>query len=155
MASVLVIEDDDRIARFVTRALHDDGHMVEANARGAAGLHQALAKDFDLVVLDLMLPDMPGEQVLERLVEMRPEQRVLVLSAVPEIGARVLALERGAADFLDKPFAIAELLARVRARLRATAPGAAARWLLAGPVVLDLRMHRVEVHGNQVDLSFR
>jgi two-component system OmpR family response regulator len=136
---VLVIEDDDRIARFVTRALEGDGYTVESSPRGADGLHQALANDFDLVVLDLMLP----------------EQRVLILSAVPEIGARVAALENGAADFLGKPFAIAELLARVRARIRAPAPGAATRWMRAGPVVLDIRMHRVEVMGRQVDLSFR
>jgi DNA-binding response OmpR family regulator len=155
MNKVLVIEDDDRIARFVTRALEGEGYTVETNPRGADGLHQALANDFDLVVLDLMLPDMTGEQVLERLVDMRPEQRVLVLSAVPEIGARVAALENGAADFLGKPFAIAELLARVRARIRAPAPGAATRWMRAGPIVLDIRMHRAEVMGRQVDLSFR
>ncbi|HEV7899108.1 MAG TPA: response regulator transcription factor [Planosporangium sp.] len=155
MSRVLVIEDDDRIARLVSRALTDDGHGVERAARGGEGLNEALAGDFDLVVLDLMLPDMMGTQVLERLVEVRPEQRVLVLSAVPEIGTRVAVLETGAADFLGKPFAVAELIARVRARLRVPAPGAAARWLRAGPVLLDLRLRRAEVAGSQVELSFR
>jgi DNA-binding response OmpR family regulator len=152
---VLVIEDDDRIARLVSRALTDNGYGVERAARGGDGLNEALAGDFDLVVLDLMLPDIPGTEVLERLVEVRPEQRVLVLSAVPEIGARVAVLEAGAADFLGKPFAVAELLARVRARLRVPAPGAAARWLRAGPVLLDLRLRRAETDGSQVELSFR
>ena len=155
MANVLVIEDDPRITRFVTRALNDDGHLVESALEGTTGLNQALATDFDLVILDLMLPDLHGGQVLERLVHLRPDQRVLVLSAVPEIGARVAALEMGAADFLGKPFAIAELLARVRARLRAPAPRAAARWLRAGPVVLDLQLRRVEVNGRQIELPTR
>lgn len=155
MSRVLVIEDDDRIARLVSRALTGDGHGVERAARGGEGLNEALAGDFDLIVLDLMLPDMMGTQVLDRLVEVRPEQRVLVLSAVPEIGTRVAVLEKGAADFLGKPFAVAELLARVRARLRVPAPGAAARWLRAGPVVLDLRLRRAAVDGRQAELSFR
>jgi two-component system OmpR family response regulator len=155
MSQVLVIEDDDRIARFVTRALQSDGYTVERRPDGTSGLHEALASDYDLVILDLMLPDISGEQVLERLVDMRPEQRVLVLSAVPEIGSRVAVLEAGAADFLGKPFAIDELLARVRARLRAEAPGAAARWLHAGPISLDLRLHRASMDGRQVELSIR
>jgi two-component system, OmpR family, response regulator len=155
MSRVLVIEDDDRIARLVSRALQDDGYGVERSATGPEGLHTALANDFDLVVLDLMLPGLPGTQVLERLVDSRPEQRVLVLSAVPEIGTRVAVLEAGAADFLGKPFAVAELLARVRTRLRAPTPGAAARWLRAGPVVLDLRLRRADVAGHHVELSLR
>lgn len=155
MNQVLVIEDDDRIARFVTRALQGDGYTVERRSEGMAGLNEALACSYDLVILDLMLPDMPGEHVLERLIDMRPDQRVLVLSAVPEIGSRVAVLEAGAADFLGKPFAIDELLARVRARLRAQAPGAAARWLQAGPITLDTRLHRAQVNGKQVELSIR
>jgi two-component system OmpR family response regulator len=152
---VLVIEDDDRISRLVARALQNDGYGVERSASGSDGLNVALANDFDLVVLDLMLPGMTGTEVLQRLVTARPEQRVLVLSAVPEIGTRVAVLEAGAADFLGKPFAIAELLARVRARLRSPSPGAASRWLRAGPIVLDLRLRRAEVAGLQVGLSFR
>jgi DNA-binding response OmpR family regulator len=152
---VLVIEDDERISRLVSRALQQDGYPVECSPTGSAGLHAALANDFALVVLDLMLPGMSGNEVLRRLVDARPEQRVLVLSAVPEIGARVEALEAGAADFLGKPFAVAELVARVRARLRSPAPGAASRWLTVGPVRLDLRQRRAEVRGAQVPLSWR
>jgi DNA-binding response OmpR family regulator len=152
---VLVIEDDDRLARMVGRALRDDGYGVERAANGTDGLTAALQRDFDLVVLDLMLPGLAGARVLERIVEARPDQRVLVLSAVPEIGTRVAVLEAGAADFVPKPFALAELLARVRARLRVPAPGAAARWLRAGPVELDLRLRRARVGGHLVELSFR
>ena len=152
---VLVVEDDDRVARLVSRALQEDGYTVDRAATGPAGLGAALANDFDLVLLDLMLPGMGGTQVLERLVEARPEQRVLVLSAVPEIGARVACLDAGAVDFVGKPFVVAELLARVHARMRVPAPGAARRWLTVGPVTLDLRQRRATVAGRRVELSLR
>jgi DNA-binding response OmpR family regulator len=160
MGRILVIEDDERIAQLVARALREDGYTVECVASGAAGLSAALANDFDLVVLDLMLPEMSGTQVLERMVEVRPEQRVLVLSAMPEIETRVACLDAGAADFLGKPFAITELLARVRARLRAPAPMVtsgrqSSRQLTAGPVRLDLRSRRATVADRHVELSVR
>jgi DNA-binding response OmpR family regulator len=150
-----VVEDDDRIARLVARALRDDGHVVDLAETGQYALDAALAVEFDLVVLDLMLPGMAGTEVLDRLVGARPDQRVVVLSAVPEIGTRVACLEAGAADFLGKPFAVAELLARIRARMRCPAPGAEKRWLSVGPVRLDLRLRRAAVTGRQVELSLR
>jgi two-component system, OmpR family, response regulator len=152
---VLVVEDDERVGGLVARALQEDGYCVDRARDGLSGLGAAMASDFDLVVLDLMLPDLPGTDVLNRLVAARPEQRVLVLSAVPEIGARVACLESGAVDFVGKPFVIAELLARVHARMRAPAPGVARRWLTAGPVSLDLRQRRATVAGRRVDLSLR
>jgi DNA-binding response OmpR family regulator len=139
----------------VARALDSEGFVTERAATGPGGLAAALAGDFDLVVLDLMLPGLDGSEVLHRILDERPDQRVLVLSAVPEIGARVAALESGAADFLGKPFAVAELLARVRARLRSTAPGTAPRWLRAGPVRLDLRRRRAQVNGADAELPMR
>jgi len=153
---VLVIEDDDGIGRLLLRALECDGHCAERSASGPDGLATALSSNFDLVILDLMLPGMDGRQVLHHLLEQRPEQRVLVLSAVPGIGTRVAVLEAGGVDFLAKPFAVAELLARVRARLRSPAPRAAAvRWLRAGPVRLDLSRRRAEINGADLDLPLR
>jgi two-component system, OmpR family, response regulator len=152
---VLVVEDDERIARLVARALRGEGHAVDHAANGPAGLGVATATDFDLVVLDLMLPGMDGTEVLERLIAVRPEQPVLVLSAVGEIGTRVACLEAGAADFLGKPFAVAELVARVHVRMRRPAAGAARPWLAVGPVGLDLRLHRATVAGRRVELSLR
>jgi DNA-binding response OmpR family regulator len=153
---VLVIEDDDGIGRLVLRALECDGHSAERTSSGPAGLAAALNHDFDLVILDLMLPGMDGRQVLGRLIDQRPGQRVLVLSAVPGIGTRVAVLEAGGADFLGKPFAVAELLARVRARLRSGAPATApSRWLHAGPVRLDLSRRRAEINGADLELPLR
>jgi len=155
MARVLVVEDDEGIGRLVTRALASDGHDTERVSTGPEGLAAALANDFELVILDLLLPGMGGGEVLERLVQERPEKPVLVLSAVSEIGARVAVLEAGAADFLAKPFAVAELLARVRARLRWRAAGTASGTLRAGPVVLDLRRRRARINGADLALPHR
>lgn len=155
MGRVLVVEDDDRIAGLVARALRADGHAVDQVATGPDGLQAALSTTFDLIVLDLMLPGIGGTEVLQEVVKARPEQRVFVLSAVPEIGTRVACLEAGATDFLGKPFAIAELVARVRTRIRAPAPGAQRRWLSIGLITLDLRLHRARVRDRPVDLSFR
>jgi DNA-binding response OmpR family regulator len=156
VGQLLVIEDDDGIGRLILRALERDGYTAVRAATGPDGLAEALAHDFDLVILDLMLPGMDGRQVLELLIEERPGQRVPVLSAVPEIGTRVAVLEAGAVDFLGKPVAVAELLARVKARLRSPGPRAgAARWLYAGPVRLDLSRRRAEVNGADLELPLR
>jgi DNA-binding response OmpR family regulator len=152
MAQLLVVEDEERISRFVCRALRGDGHTVTTAATGPAGLDRATGGDYDLVVLDLMLPELPGAMVLERLMAAKPSQRVLVLSAVSGVATRVRVLELGAVDYLAKPFAVAELLARVHARLRdAMEP----QWIEAGRVRLDSQRRRVEVHGHQLTLPER
>jgi DNA-binding response OmpR family regulator len=117
MSRILVIEDDERIGQLITRALENEGFATQRESTGTNGLTTALAQNFDLIVLDLTLPGMDGRTVLQRLVDERPEQQVLVLSALPDIGTRLAVLAAGAADFLGKPFALAELLARVRALL--------------------------------------
>src|ERR1700690_474324 len=119
---ILVVEDEKRIADFLTRGLQGAGYAVDAAADGATGLHLIHSTDYDLVILDLMLPDMDGLQVLEKIRNRKAGPPVLILSARGALEDRVRGLEQGADDYLVKPFAFVELLARVRALLRRGQP---------------------------------
>ena len=118
---ILIVDDEPRITSMVARALTRRGYQVEK--AGDIEIATALVRDqqFDLIVLDLRLPDGDGVSFLGRLVEERPELRVLVLSALADVDTRVRVLSIGAADYLSKPFSIFELVARVEARLRDSA----------------------------------
>src|SRR5262245_50400864 len=105
MGRVLVVEDDERTARLLNRALTGSGLSVQWAPTGTEGLDTALRGDFDLVVLDLMLPGIDGVEVLRRIVGERPHQQILVLSGACDVANRVACLEAGAEDFLAKPFA--------------------------------------------------
>lgn len=155
MSRLLVVEDEERVRQLVRRVLESEGYSVDTAATGAEGLTKAEVHAYGLVVLDLMLPDMSGDEVLAELLGRRLAMRVLVLSAVPEIGQRVHVLDMGALDFLPKPFAIAELLARVRARLRDAAPAAAPRIVQVGELRLDMRRRVLVAAGRTVPLSQR
>ena len=132
LGRILIVDDEPKICSFIGRALAAAGYATEFADSGAEGLRRALATRYDLVILDLVMPDLDGRQVLGRLLASRPGQAVIVLSCVADVAAKVDCLERGAQDYLTKPFSLAELLARVRVRLRgephphaeAYAPGA-------------------------------
>jgi two-component system copper resistance phosphate regulon response regulator CusR len=150
-----VIEDEPRIASFVTRALTAQGFAVERVPDGETGLARAREAPFAMVVLDLLLPGIDGTEVLERLIESRPEQRILVLSAMAEVETRVHCLERGAVDFLAKPFSLAELTARIRARLREPAAIPMDRFVTVGRLRLDLARRTVDAGSGAVSLTDR
>src|SRR5215469_1318061 len=116
---ILIVDDEPKIRSFIGRALAAAGYSTEFADCGAEGLRRALQSHYDLVILDLVMPDLDGRQVLRRLLAGQPEQAVMVLSCVADVAAKVDCLERGAQDYLTKPFSLAELLARVRVRLRA------------------------------------
>jgi DNA-binding response OmpR family regulator len=155
VARLLVIEDEARLRTFLARTLEADGHFVAVAATGPDGVRLASDDAFDLVLLDLMLPGYDGFEVLRRVLDRDPEQRVLVLSAVSDVASRVRCLQMGAVDFLTKPFAAAELVARVHTRLRAPRAPAAQRWLRVGEATLDLERQMLEVAGHTVPLSHR
>ena len=123
LGRILIVDDEPKIRSFIGRALDAAGYATESADSGGEGLRRALNSHYDLVILDLVMPDLDGRQMLGKLVSARPEQPVIVLSCVADVAAKVDCLERGAQDYLTKPFSLAELLARVRVRLRGEAHG--------------------------------
>ena len=115
---VLVVDDEPRILSFVARGLRRVGLLVDVAARGEEALRLALANRYDVVILDLLLPDLPGTEVLARLMQERPDQCVIVMSALGDTASKVACLDLGAEDYVSKPCSLEELLARIRARLR-------------------------------------
>jgi DNA-binding response OmpR family regulator len=152
--NVLIVEDEDRIASFIERGLKSEGFAVQRAADGATGYTLACQDEVDLVILDLMLPEMPGEQVLERLRATRPDVPVIVLTAKDAVEDRVRNLNAGADDYLTKPFSFAELLARVHARLRSR-DQSSSTVLAVGDVELDVRSRTAGIDGRDVSLTAR
>jgi DNA-binding response OmpR family regulator len=151
---LLVVEDEARIASFLVKGLSDQGYMVECVETGAEALERGRDPDLDLLILDLGLSDMDGLDVLR---ELRGEGRrvpVVILTARGEVDDRVEGLNLGADDYLTKPFAFDELLARVRTRLRSR-KGAGLAPPEVGGVRLDATARRAEVAGGTVDLTER
>jgi DNA-binding response OmpR family regulator len=151
----LVVEDEDRIASFVSKGLKAEGFTPTVVADGVSGLDYALTGPFDLMILDIGLPGLDGFTILQRVQAERPELPVIVLTARDSVTDTVQALEGGAADYMSKPFRFAELLARVRLRLRSPAQAAPDDELVAGEVRLDLRRRRAYVGEREVELSAR
>src|ERR1700677_2138706 len=143
-ARILVADDEPGIRAFIGRALAAAGYAADFAGTGAEALQRALAGHYDLVILDLVMPDMAGQVVLERLLATDPGQAVLVLSCLADVASKVNCLERGAQDYLTKPFSLAELLARVRVRLRGEAhlhaltDVAGSEFIKAGCLTLDV-----------------
>ena len=151
---VLVVEDEPGIADFVERGLRAAGYAVTAVADGERGQLEALSGKYDLVVLDILLPGRDGLEVLDAIRRHDPALPVILLTAKGEVPDKVAGLDRGANDYIVKPFAVEELLARVRAHLRRPGQPAANR-LEVGDLRLDLRTRRVERDGRQVALTTR
>ena len=160
MGRILVIDDEPGIIRFVRRSLESDGHTFFGANDAASGLRAYAEHQPDLVILDLLMPGVGGFGILAALLEESPAARVLVLSAVGDIQARVRCLELGAVDYMVKPFAVVELLARVHSRLRDSGPvppvvPSTSEALQVGNIRLDLRARRLECDGVYVELSQR
>ena len=159
MARILVVEDEAKIARFVELELSHEGYEVDKAEDGRAGLELALSTDYDLILLDIMLPQISGMEVLRRL-RREKDTPVILLTARDAVMDKVAGLDAGADDYITKPFAIEELLARIRVALkRHAAPAASAaiatNALTAHGVTLDVDRHEVTVEGAPVELTNR
>jgi len=157
-ARILVADDEPGIRAFIGRALGAAGYAADFAATGAEALQRTLASRYDLVILDLVMPDMAGQVVLERLLAADPEQAVLVLSCLADVASKVNCLERGAQDYLTKPFSLAELLARVRVRVRVRPRGVAGSGgfgeiVRAGQLTLDVGRLVADIGAGPVPLT--
>jgi DNA-binding response OmpR family regulator len=151
-ARILVVEDEAGIADFLERGLRAADFDVRVALDGTTGEAQALGEPLDLVILDLMLPGRSGAEVLAALRERKPELPVVLLTARGEVRDRISGLDAGAVDYLVKPFAMAELVARVRAQLR-SARRAPPTLLRSGDIEVDLLSRAVHRSGERVRLS--
>ncbi len=152
---MLVVEDERKVANFIRQGLVEEGHTVEVAADGETALDLLLSESpYDLVVLDVMLPKRDGFAVLKSLREHRIETPVLMLTARDSVADKVAGLDRGADDYLTKPFAFEEFLARVRALLRRGAPRRAPVLRLLD-LTLDPATREVTRGGRRIDLTVR
>ena len=150
---ILLVEDEEKLARMVELELNYEGYQVEKALDGRRGLELALSSSFDLVLLDIMLPQLSGMEVLRRL-RRESQVPVIMLTARDSVVDKVAGLDSGADDYITKPFAIEELLARIRAALRnKSGQGSPSVPLSAGPLVLDVEKHQVTVRGQNVELT--
>lgn len=158
MAKILIIEDETKIARFVELELKHEGNEVEKAADGRTGLSMALEGDFDLILLDVMLPQLNGLEVLRRF-RLEKETPVIMLTARDAVMDKVSGLDAGADDYITKPFAIEELLARIRVALKKKAGTQKSEpttsKLSAKGLVLDEDRHEVTVNDEPVELTNR
>ena len=150
---ILVVEDEIKTGEYLRQGLREAGFNADLVRNGVDGLHLAKSGDYDLVILDVMLPGMDGWQVLSKLRRHGREMPVLFLTAKDQVQDRVNGLELGADDYLIKPFSFAELLARVRTILRRGRNGTEVTVLQVSDLELDLLRRRVSRSGKRIDLT--
>ena len=149
---ILLVEDEEKLARMVELELRYEGYEISKAFDGRSGLDQALTGTYDLVLLDIMLPQLSGMEVLRRL-RRESDLPVIMLTARDSVIDKVSGLDSGADDYITKPFAIEELLARIRAALRKRSAARGGTVLTAGPLEMDVDRHSVTVKGQGVELT--
>jgi two-component system OmpR family response regulator len=152
---ILIVEDDKKIASFVIKGLKEAGFAVDHAIDGGEGLHLALTAPYDADIIDIMLPELDGLQLIEELRRQKINTPVLILSAKRSVDDRVRGLQRGGDDYLTKPFAFSELLARVQALIRRAQGSAEPTSITIGDLSLDLLSRKVLRSGKQLDLQPR
>ena len=149
---ILVVEDEEKVASFIRKGLEEEHYAVDLALEGTEGLHLAETNPYDLIVLDLMLPGLDGFQFVRRLREEGIDTPILILTARDSVESKVRGLDLGADDYLTKPFAFAELLARVRALLRRGKPHTPPV-LRVADLTLDPAARRVTRAGKVIELT--
>jgi len=152
---VLVVEDDAKAASYLANALRESGHSCELATDGEDGLGLARSDDFDVLILDRMLPSLDGLAIVEELRREGDQTPVLILSALGSVDDRVKGLRAGGDDYLTKPYAFSELLARVEALARRSSPEEASTKYVVGDLVLDRLAHKVSRSGEPILLQPR
>jgi DNA-binding response OmpR family regulator len=155
MSRVLVVDDEPKLVSFVRRALATNGIAADGAVDGARGLELALTGIYALVVLDLLMPGTDGASVLEQTLARRPEQQFLILTAISDLDTKLRCFGLGATDYLTKPFALAELLARVRVRLHYGSVVNNNHHVDAGGIVLDVGHRTADAGEGPVGVSER
>ena len=149
---ILVVEDEKKIADFIKRGLKEEGYAVDTANDGENGFFLAKTNDYDLILLDLMLPKLDGITVCRKLREEKILAPIIMLTAKDAVKDKVTGLDAGADDYLAKPFAFEELLARIRAILRKKSEQKEAK-LEVGDLSLDLQTHKVTRAGEEIELT--
>lgn len=152
---ILVIEDDDGIASFITKGLREAGFAVDRAPDGESGLHLALNEPYDAMVVDIMLPKLDGLTLIRELRACKKNTPVIILSAKREVDDRVKGLQTGSDDYLTKPFAFSELLARIQALVRRSTGSVDPTTLEVGDLRMDLLKREVTRSGGKIDLQPR
>ncbi|WP_243371577.1 heavy metal response regulator transcription factor [Geotalea sp. SG265] len=149
---ILVIEDEPKTAGFIRKGLRESGYTADMAHDGAEGLELALTKEYDIIILDVMLPGLDGWQVISRIRKLKKDTPVIFLTARDAVQDRIKGLELGADDYLVKPFAFSELLVRIRTILR-RGPVKTQELITIGDLEIDLMGHRVTRGGKRLDLT--
>jgi two-component system OmpR family response regulator len=152
---ILLIEDDERVAAFVAKGLREEGYLVTAFGDGKAGLLQAASETYDVMILDRMLPGVDGLTILHTLRATGDRTPILILSALGDTDERVKGLRAGGDDYLAKPFALSELVARVEVLGRRAPVEAEPTRIVVGDMVIDLLARAVTRSGKHIDVTAR
>lgn len=152
---VLIVEDDRQAADYLAKGLREQGYVVDQSADGKAGLHLAMTENYDILIVDRMLPGLDGLSLIQALRAAGKQTPVLVLSALGEVDDRVKGLQTGGDDYLTKPYAFSELVARLEALLRRGSEARMDTRLQVGDLKMDLLARDVTRAGQHIDLQPR